>query len=136
MRSIGRALAELIGVLTAGFVGFFVMLAHMAGVVIWFACGVMCFCFLVVALFSMVVWLFSHDAHAFRVMLGYFAYAGAAYAVVAAMSYYRGKLGDNLKPNARRIRQAALGRVSGLQLATDASFEPERTADGSRAWHE
>ena len=41
-----------------------------------------CFCFLLVAMFSMAVWLFSHDTHAFHEMLGYFVYAGAAYALV------------------------------------------------------
>ena len=120
MRSIWRALAELLGVLTAGFVGFFVMLGYMAGVVVWFACGVVCFCFLLVALFSMVMWLFTRDAHAFHVMLGYFAYAGAAYAVIAAMSYYRGKPTDLVRS---RHGRAAPGRIGRLRLAEDADFD-------------
>ena len=68
------------GVLAAGFVGFFVMLAYTAGGLIWLTCGVTCFCFLVVALFSMVMWVFSHDTHAFELMLGHFVYSAAAYA--------------------------------------------------------
>jgi hypothetical protein len=121
MCALARALAELIGVLLAGFVGFFVLLAYIAGSLIWFACGVACFCFLLVALFGMAVWLSTHDAHAFHVMLGYFGYAGAAYAVIAAMSYYRGKLSERL--NASRGRQVACRRVAGLSLAEDAHFE-------------
>ena len=97
MRAIGRALDELIGVLAAGFIGFFVMLAYIAGGLIWFACGVACSCFLLVALFSMVVWLLTYDTHAFDVMLGYFLYAAAAYAGVGAIPYYRDRLMDLLK---------------------------------------
>ena len=58
-------------ILAAGFIGFFVMLAYIAGGLIWFTCGVMCFCFLLVALFSMVMWVFTLDTHAFDLMLGY-----------------------------------------------------------------
>jgi hypothetical protein len=76
MRSIVLALTELLGVLVAGFLGFFVMLAYVAGFLLLLACGFACAGFLLVALFSMVMWLFNHDAHAFRMMLGYFAYAG------------------------------------------------------------
>jgi hypothetical protein len=75
MRSIGRVLAELLGVLAAGFLGFFVMLAYVAGSLL-LACGFACAGFLLVALFTMVMWLFNHDAHTFRIMLGYFSYAG------------------------------------------------------------
>jgi len=92
MRAIGRPLAELIGVLAAGSVGCLVMLAYMVGSVIWFTCGVVCFCFLLVALFSMLMWLFTHDTHAFGLMVGYFVYAAAAHAGVAAVSYYRARL--------------------------------------------
>jgi hypothetical protein len=120
MRSIGRALAELLGVLTAGFIGFFVMLGYLSGVLVWFACGVVCFCFLLVALCSMVMWLFTREVHAFHVMLGYFAYAGAAYAVIAAMSYYRGRLTDAVR---KRNERAALGRIGRLRLAEDANFD-------------
>lgn len=123
MRAIRQALTELLGVLAAGFVGFFVMLAYMAAILVWFTCGVACFCLLLVGLFSMVLWLFTRDAHAFHVMLGYFAYAGAAYAVIAAISYYRGKLGDRLYT--QRVQQAAFRQIAGLRLATDANFESE-----------
>lgn len=39
MRPIGRALMEILGVVAAGFLGFFVVLAYMAGRVVWFTCG-------------------------------------------------------------------------------------------------
>ena len=84
------------GVLTAGFVGFFVMLAYAAGLLLLLACGFACAGFLLVALFSMVMWLFTRDAHAFRMMLGYFAYAGGMFAVIAALAYYHGKLLDGV----------------------------------------
>ena len=57
-----------------------------------FACGVVCFCFLLVALFSMVMWVFTHDTHAFGLVVVYFVYAGAAYAGVAVISYQRARL--------------------------------------------
>jgi hypothetical protein len=76
MRTSGRALAELLGVLAAGFLGFAVMPACVAGFLPLLACGFACAGFLLVALFSMVMWLFNHDAHTFRTMLGYFGYAG------------------------------------------------------------
>jgi hypothetical protein len=64
----------------------------MVGSPIWFACGVACFCFLLVALFSMVMWVFTLDTHAFNLMLGCFVHAAAACAGVAAISYYRARL--------------------------------------------
>ena len=72
--------------LAAGFFGFFVMLAYMAGLLIWFACGLACVGFLLVALFSMGTWLFTHDEHAFRTMLGYFLYAAGVFAVIVMLS--------------------------------------------------
>lgn len=104
MRAIGRALDELIGVLAAGFVGFFVMLAYITGGLIWFACGVVCFCSLLVALFGMVMWLLTGGSHAFGLMLGYFVYAGAAYAGIAVISYYRGRLTGSSHEQTRAYR--------------------------------
>jgi hypothetical protein len=52
------------------------MLAYVAGFLLLLACGFACAGFLLVALFSMVMWLFNHDAHTVRTMLGYFGYAG------------------------------------------------------------
>jgi len=51
VRAIVRALGELMDVLPARAVGFLVMLAYITGGLIWFTCGVMCFCFLSVTLF-------------------------------------------------------------------------------------
>jgi len=79
-------------VLAAGFVGFFVMLAYIAGGLIWFTCGVTCFCFLLVTLFGMVMWVFTHDTHNFDVMVVYFVCAADACAGVATISYYRARL--------------------------------------------
>jgi hypothetical protein len=42
MRTTGRALAELLGVLAAGFLGYPVMLAYVAGFLLLLACGCAC----------------------------------------------------------------------------------------------
>jgi hypothetical protein len=114
MRSIVLALTELLGVLVAGFLGFFVMLAYAAGVLLLLACGFACAGFLLVALFSMVMWLSTHDTHAFRMMLGYFAYAGGAFAAIAALSYCHGKLTEGVRMG--RERRLAFGRIAQLQF--------------------
>jgi hypothetical protein len=57
-------------VLAAGFLGFFAMLACVAGFLLLLARGFACAGFLLVALFGMVMWLFNHNAHAFRMMVG------------------------------------------------------------------
>jgi hypothetical protein len=130
MRSIVLALTELLGVLVAGFLGFFVMLAYVAGFLLLLACGFACAGFLLVALFSMGMWLFTHDAHAFRMMLGYFAYAGGAFAVITALSYYHGKFADAVK--AKGEQRIALCRIGEFHLMRAATFEPaERAADAS-----
>ena len=121
MRTIGWALAELLAVLAAGFVGFFVMLAYVAGGLLLLACGFACAGFLLVALFSMVMWLFNHDVHAFHMMLGYFGYAGGAFAVIAALSYYHGKFADGVK--AKREQRVALRQIGQFRLMKDATFE-------------
>jgi len=97
MHAIGRAISELIGVLTAGFIAFFVMLAYAAGLLLLLACGFVCAGFLLVALFSMTMWLFTHETHALHLMLGYFAYAGGIFSVIAALFYYYGKWRDDMK---------------------------------------
>jgi hypothetical protein len=122
MRSIVLALTELLGVLVAGFLGFFVMLAYLAGFLLPLACGFACAGFLLVDLFSMGMWLFTRDTHAFRTMLGYFAYAGGAFAAIAALSYYHGKFADGVK--AKREQQIALRRTGECRLMRDATFEP------------
>jgi hypothetical protein len=106
MRTGGRAVAELLAVLLAGFIGFFVILAYGFGFLLLLACGLACAGFLLVALFSMVMWLCTHDAHAFRVMLGYFCYAAGVFTVIAAVSYYHGKLAESVK--AQLARRAIL----------------------------
>ena len=121
MHAIRRIVGEFMGVLVAGFLGFFLMLAYVAGFLIWFCCGLACIGFLLVALFSMVMWLSTHDAHAFRTMLGYFVYAAGAFAVIAMLSYYKGKLMDRVK--IRWERRNILSRRRWSRLADDARFE-------------
>jgi hypothetical protein len=121
MRSIERVLAELLGVLAAGFLGFFVMLAYMVGFLLLLACGFVCAGFLLVALFSIIMWSFNHDAHTFRTMLGYFGYAGGVFAVIAALSYYHGKFADCVK--AQREERVALRRIGHLRLMKGATIE-------------
>jgi hypothetical protein len=122
MQSIRWALAELVSVLVAGFLGFFVMLAYVAAFLLLLACGFACAGFLLVALFSMAMWMFSHDANAFRTMLGYFAYAGGVFAVIGALSYYHGKVADGVK--ARRGHAAAPRRPCRLCLTSGVVIEP------------
>lgn len=124
MRSIVLALTKLLGVLVASFLGFFVMLAYVAGFLLLLACGFACAGFLLVALFSMVMWLFNHDAHAFRMMVGYFGYAGGVFAVIAALSYYHGKFVDGVR--AKREQRAALRQIAQLHLMKNATFEHSR----------
>ena len=102
MRVIGRAISELVGVLTAGFIAFFMMLAYAAGLLLLLACGFVCAGLLMVALFSMVMWLLTRDTHAFSVMLGYFVYAAGTFAIIAALSYHQGKFMDIMKAKKRR----------------------------------
>ena len=124
MRSIVLALTELLGVLVAGFLGFFVMLAYVAGFLLLLSCGFACAGFLMVALFSMGMWLFTHDAHALQMMLGYFAYAGGAFAAIAALAYYHGKFADGVKT--KREQRVALRQIAQLRLTKNATFEHSR----------
>jgi hypothetical protein len=74
MRTIGRVAAELLGILLAGVVSFFVMIAYALGILFMWACGIVSGLFLIVALFSGVMWLFTHSPHAFHTMLGFLGY--------------------------------------------------------------
>ena len=121
MRSIERVLAELLSVLAAGFLGFFVMLAYMVGFLLLLACGFVCAGFLLVALFSMIMWSFNHDAHSFRTMLGYLGYAGGVFALIAALSCYHGRFADAVKT--LREQRVALRRIGHLRLTKDATIE-------------
>jgi len=127
MRAIGRAISELVGVLTAGFIAFFVMLAYAVGLLLLLACGFVCAGFLLVALFSMVMWLFTGDNHAWHVMLGYFGYAAAAFAVIATLSYYHGKSMDN-----RRVRRVSAFRVD-WRAALGVKSSPSGNCEATRA---
>jgi hypothetical protein len=118
MHAAARAVTDLVVVLMVGFVAFFVMLAHLASLLIWFACGVVCFCLLLVALFSMGVWLASGDAHAFHVMLGYFVYAGAIHALIAALSY----VGGNLSPGLRSRHMTSSARRDGFAVGPSLTY--------------
>jgi hypothetical protein len=78
------------------------MLACVAGFLLLLACGFACAGFLLVALFSLVMWLFTNDAHAFRMMLGYSGYAGGVFAATTALSYYYGKWRDGVRTGRER----------------------------------
>jgi hypothetical protein len=52
MRTIGRVAAELLGILLAGVVSFFVMIAYALGILFMWACGIVSGLFLIVAFFS------------------------------------------------------------------------------------
>jgi hypothetical protein len=94
MRTMGRVAAELLGVLLAGVVSFCVMIAYALGILFMWACGIVSGLFLIVALFSGVMWLFTHSPHAFHTMLGFLAYAAVPFALIVAVTYYHGKLTD------------------------------------------
>ena len=78
------------------------------------ACGFVCAGFLLVALFSMAMWLFTRDTHALHVMLGYFGYSGGTFAVITAPFYYHGKFLDGMK--ARQGQHIANRRASHVGL--------------------
>jgi hypothetical protein len=61
MLAIGRMAAELLGVLLAGVVLFFVVIGYAFGILFMWACGIVSGLFLIVALFSGVMWLFTHS---------------------------------------------------------------------------
>jgi hypothetical protein len=102
--------AELLGVLLAGVVSFFVVIGYAFGILFMWACGIVSGLFLMVALFSGVMWLFTHSPHAFHTMLGFLGYATVPFALIVAMTYYHGKLTDRLK--ARQDRRAPNGSGS------------------------
>jgi uncharacterized protein (DUF58 family) len=56
MRTIGRLAAELLGVLLAGAVSFFVIIGYALGILFMWACGILSGLLLIVALFSGTMW--------------------------------------------------------------------------------
>jgi hypothetical protein len=102
MRTMGRVAAELLGVLLAGVVSFVVMIAYALCILFMRTCGIVSGLFLIVALFSGVMWLFTHSPHAFHTMLGFLGYAAVPFAVIVAMTYYHGKLTDWLNSGQHR----------------------------------
>jgi hypothetical protein len=97
MRTIGRMAAELLGVLLAGVVSFFAAIAFVFGALFIWVCGIVSGLFLIAALFSGVMWLFTRNPHAFHTMLGFFGYAGVPFLLIVVMTYYHGKWTDWLK---------------------------------------
>ena len=117
MRTIGRVVAELLGVLLAGVVSFFVMIAYALGILFMWACGIVSGLFLIVALFSGVMWLFTHSPHAFHTMLGFLGYAAVPFALIVAMTYYHGKLTDWLNSGQHRRPLNRSGRALSRERA-------------------
>jgi len=122
-RTIGRVAAELLGVLLAGVVSFFVMIAYALGILFMWACGIVSGLFLIVALFSGVMWLFTHSPHAFHTMLGFLGYAAVPFALIVAMTYYHGKLTDWLNTGRHRRPLNRSGRALSREHATGSGLE-------------
>jgi hypothetical protein len=110
MRTVGRVAAELLGILLAGVVSFFVMIAYALGILFMWACGIVSSLFLIVAFSSGVMWLFTHSPHAFHTMLGFLGYAAVPFALIVAMTYYHGKLTEGLKTRQDRRALNRSGR--------------------------
>ena len=117
MRTIGRVAAELLGILLAGVVSFFVMIAYALGILFMWACGIVSGLFLIVALCSGVMWLFTHSPHAFHTMLGFLGYAAVPFALIVAMTYYHGKLTDCLSTARHRRTLNRSGRALSRERA-------------------
>jgi hypothetical protein len=111
MRTIGRMAAELLGVLLAGAVSFFVMIGYVLGILFLWACGIVSSLFLIAALFSGTMWLFTHSEHALHTMLGFLAYAAVPFALIVVVSYYYGKLTDKLEGRQQRQTAGRMGRL-------------------------
>jgi hypothetical protein len=76
----------------AGALSFFVMFCHgLVRVFLWL-CGLASGLLLIAALFGGAGWLFMGDGHDLHNMLGFLFEAAVAYAVIAAVTYYRWKL--------------------------------------------
>jgi hypothetical protein len=71
MRQLERAVVELVGVLLAGMVSFFLDDRLCASFLFLWVCGIASGLLSIAALFSAAMWLLTHDPHAFRSMLGF-----------------------------------------------------------------
>ena len=80
-------------------------------------CGIVSGLFLIVALFSGVMWLFTHSPHAFHTMLGFLGYAAVPFALIVAMTYYHGKLTDWLNSGQHRRPLNRSGRALSRERA-------------------
>ena len=80
-----------------GCVSFFVAIGFVVGALFIWVCGIVSGLFLIAALFSGVMWLFTRNTRAFHTMLGFFGYAGVPFLLIVVMTYYHGKWTDWLK---------------------------------------
>jgi hypothetical protein len=103
MRAIGRAAAELLVLLVAGVISFPMLIGYAFGILLMWVLGIVSSLFLIAALFSGAMWLFTHSPHAFHMMLGFLAYAAMPFVLIAAM---RDTAGDD---SSRPRRGAAAG---------------------------
>ena len=99
MRTIAGIVAELLGVLLAGVVSFLAAIGFAFGVLFMWVCGVVSGLFLIAALFSGMMLLFTHSPHAARTMLGFLGYATVPFLLIVMISYYYGKWTDLLDGN-------------------------------------
>lgn len=121
MRAIGRLLGELAAVYVAGVFGFFLMLVMAAGAVLVWLIGCVSGLFLIIALAESCWWLYTHGHHAAVTALGYYGYAAGTFALIPVLFFIKDKLIG--WPDHRR-QHVAMQRISGLQLAGDATFDP------------
>ncbi len=92
MRAIGRLLEDLVIVFVAGVLGFFLILAMLAGAALAMMLGGASLVFLVIALGDAIWWLHSHNQHAGISALVYFAYAAGSFALIPVLFALGGKI--------------------------------------------
>lgn len=113
-----RVVSGLLAAFVGGIVGFFALLAGLAGVLLCWAAGCVSFLYLVAALWQTARWWLTHDAAAGHAALGCWAIAAAAFAVTPVLVRGVGMIREGTASRAaRRREQAALERIGRLRLA-------------------
>ncbi len=89
--TIGRFLAELVGVFLAGVLSLFAMLILAAGAVLAWLIGCMSGLFLLIALAESAWWLHTPSHHAAVTALGYYGYAVGTFALIPVLLFLKEK---------------------------------------------
>lgn len=105
-----RFIWNVAGVFMGAALAFVAFVAKAVFGLVYVALSVLCFVFLLVALFSGVGFLFTHTAHTAIVAASYLAYAAGVFGVITVIVHLRG-----LASQGKEGR--ALERMSGLRLA-------------------